>query len=180
MKTALIVSIAAMILAAMLVPAGAHEPDYIDLERWENRKALRSHNCTWYGTDCPRDRRYRRVRQPRPHVHTAVPAPGAQRCLPNAVHVVSTEHQTEEKAKGQAQLQWMGHVSALNGFIYAHFPFARGVRWRCFPAQTHDTWTGAFSKGVNKFVGGTGQNMRCELWASPCSAPVERADDEED
>jgi hypothetical protein len=141
--------------------------------------------CRWYANDLywnsryrpPECQRWRRTHYYHHRRHVApsavVPAIGSQHCPGTIINVVSGEHQGEEKAKGGARKMFMGEASTRHGLAYAALEFARHVRWRCFPAQAHDTWTGALSKAGNKIMGGDGQNVRCELWASPCSVPVQ-------
>jgi hypothetical protein len=120
---------------------------------------------------------YRQRRWKVRHVPVAssvgVPKVGSQHCPSTIINVVSGERQGEDKAKGDARKMFMGEASARYGLVYAELSYAKNIRWRCFPAQAHDTWTGALSKGANRMMGGDGQNIRCELWASPCSVPVQ-------
>jgi hypothetical protein len=141
-----------------------------DWRRWANR------NCAHWRRDHDHRRTYRRpiVRYVAPPLQPRVPAPGSQHCPGTVINVVSGERQGEAKAKGDARKLFMGQASARHGLAYAELGYAKLVRWRCFPAQAHDTWTGALAKGGNIVMGGDGQNVRCELWASPCSVPVER------
>jgi hypothetical protein len=163
----LLMGLAAWVL--LTLPAGAEWPQNAFTCR-AYRADLYWHN--WARENCPsyrwrRSWRHRYVTQP------VVPAIGSQHCPGTIINVVSGEHQGEEKAKGGARKMFMGEASTRHGLAYAELGFAKHIRWRCFPAQAHDTWTGALAKVGNKAMGGDGQNVRCELWASPCSVPVQ-------
>jgi len=169
------------VLVIHLLPADAQDRyrgDYIDEERRLNRKALREHNCFWFGADCPGARHHSysrwRAKRHRP-TYQHHPQEPIQGCLPNVIHVWSGQHNTEDKSKGDAQKRWMIGVQARHGSIYMNFSLGASEKWRCFQSQSHDTFLGKIQSGTSKVLGGEGYFVVCELWKRPCAAPIERS-----
>lgn len=89
-------------------------------------------------------------------------------CLSVEVDVLSTEHQSEDKAREAARKLWMSKTQWQHGGQYMSLDEAAKVRWRCGPSNAHDTIAGRLSEGVAQLTGREGQNVRCQLWAHPC------------
>jgi len=98
-------------------------------------------------------------------------------CIGYDTQVVSTEHTTEEHARDAARKLWMASVNWRWGARYMDLDLATDIRWRCGPSSAMDNLTGRIAEAAGKLVGRDGQNVRCQLVARPCEAPLERDHD---
>lgn len=89
------------------------------------------------------------------------------------VEVLSTEHQEEANARNSAIKLWMASVQWRYGGALMDLENAVDIQWRCSASNAHDTISGRLAEGVGKLVGKEGQNVRCQLWARPCSGARE-------
>jgi hypothetical protein len=96
----------------------------------------------------------------------------SRQCHSEPLHIWSGQHNTEAVSKGDAQKRWMIGVQARHGSIWMNFSNATAVKWRCFQSQSHDTLLGKAQSATSKILGGEGYFVVCELWATPCAAPV--------
>ncbi len=101
------------------------------------------------------------------------------RCLPTKVEIVSTEHNTEDAARESAKKLWMVQTAWRFGGQFIDLENAVEVREKCGPSNPMDTITGRLIEGVQKLSGSEGQNVRCEIVARPCTAPLKRVGKED-
>lgn len=142
--------------------------------RWVKRIIGYRHVCDWDG--CRRHPVYRNVYVPyaHPREYTLTYAYREGRiCDKPTIEVLSTEHQEETNARNAATKLWMAQVQWKWGGQYMDLENATDVLWRCSASNAHDTISGRLAEGVSKLVGKEGQNVRCQLWARPCTAPRE-------
>mgnify|MGYP001609994126 CR=1 FL=1 len=90
-------------------------------------------------------------------------------CLDVEVDVLSTEHHSEDNARESARKLWMSKVQWQHGSRHMDLDAAAAVRWQCGPSNAHDTMSGKLAETVGTLTGKGGQNVRCALWARPCS-----------
>ncbi len=90
-------------------------------------------------------------------------------CREDEIDVLSTEHQTEENAREAARKLWSAKTQWKIGGQWMDLDNAAAVRWRCGPSNAHDTVSGKLAETVGTLTGKGGQNVRCALWARPCS-----------
>lgn len=163
-----------LVALSAIAPAAAQESDH----RWVRRAVGVREVCDW--TACWKERVFRAVRVPDygPRVYGWTPPPvnnwrgEGRRCEPT-VEVLSTEHTDESNARNAATKLWMAQVQWKFGGVYMDLENAVEVLWRCSASNAHDTISGRLAEGAAKLVGREGQNMRCQLWARPCSGPRE-------
>lgn len=102
-------------------------------------------------------------------------------CVDRAVEVVSTEHNSEEQARESAKKLWMVQVSWKYGGRFLDLGNAADYLEKCGPSNPMDTLTGRLIEGAQKLVGHEdGQNIRCQIKARPCSAPMQRVEEHHD
>lgn len=147
--------------------AGAHEyrPDYIDLERHANWKAMRSHNCFWYGRNCPGQRRWRHYHRPAVTYSNGESDAYCHRLI----EATGDQAQSRDNAENLALRTWQGRVRFHFGEKYIDFGNARDKKITCSPSSVADTVGG---KIQDKLLGIS--HFRCELSARPCRAPARR------
>jgi len=130
-------AIALAFLLFMLVayPASSQEPypyytpDHIDLEKWENRKALRSHRCFWYGLDCPGQLRLRHLHSRWPLLKTTI----LPKCRAT-VRVVGPEANTETGAQTLAERAWFNAVRHDLGVKFSNLDRSKNYKRNCNPS----------------------------------------------
>jgi hypothetical protein len=94
-------------------------------------------------------------------------------CQDREIQVVSTEHTNEDNARESARKLWMAFAGWRDGERFMDLDQAADVRWSCGPSSAMGTITGRISQAAEQMVGKGGQNVRCELRARPCEAPLE-------
>ncbi len=172
-----IMLLAAAALAIAWSPALAHEPyrgDHIDAERRANRKALRQHNCFWYGADCPGwARRYRHRKW---HATPSAPASidSGVTCH-RRTEATGEQAQSKDAAEERALRAWQGRVRFHFGERFLDFGNARDAKIACSPSSVADTVGG---KIQDKLLGIS--HYRCEISARPCRAPARKVNRGED
>ena len=174
MTRSLIVLAVAAALSVLIVGAAPaqerYRGDYIDAEHRANRKALRSHNCYWYGIDCPGQRRWRHYHRP-----AVVYSNGeSDNYCHRLIEATGEQAQSKDNAEERALRAWQGRVRFHFGEKYLSFENARDKKITCSPSSVADTVGG---KIQDKLLGIS--HFRCELSARPCRAPARKVDRED-
>ena len=170
------------VLASPAGAQGTHDAD----QRWIRQTIHQQHRKEWF--DARRHIRPRHSHRQRVETHPSTRVYGVIMRGPQQVYRDATSHvqcwppykhvggefSDEKRAWNEAQLGWMGAVSAEYGSRYADVQNvdARTLHRQCFRVSFNDSWAARNLEAAQQAVGLTGYKVRCIIVASPCMAPA--------